>query len=342
MDEAEEGEEDIKAEFGFDPEELSNIKITPIVIRIKKDETCLPEVTSGDEEKRSRAPRVRSLTFPCPECDRKFPSRYAARRHAKKTHWYCKCPFCSEEFIKDSPRWPPHLINHHQAEKENPLYQEILKRVELDQKICQLCGLGFRHSRPLEFHMRTVHNCQTNTYPCSICGRLLKNKNNLAMHEKTHPEVQSESFLCMQCGSVMKSKQTLEDHIERFHSGKEKVICAECGRQFRTRKDLVRHIRNLHTPKERTFECAQCDKRFFHLVDLKNHVALIHEKTNPKPWHCEVCPFKASRLGNLNQHRRKTHSKGNISRSRLLEMVENDLHPFYTRDDLHLVQQGIN
>ena len=283
-EEEEEEEEDLK-KFGFDPEELKlrNIKITPIVIRIKKDETCLPEVTGGEEEKRSRTPRVRSLTFPCPECDRKFPSRYAARRHAKKTHGYSKCPFCAESFIKDSPRWPPHLINHHQNETENPLYKEILERVEVDQKICQLCGLGFSHSRSLEFHMRNIHHCQTNTYNCDQCGKFLKNRNSLAMHKKSFHEVQSESMhVCSWCGAVLTTKTSLEDHIERFHSGNMK-ICASCGKQFRTRKDLVRHIRNLHTQKERTFECDQCDKKFFHLVDLKNHVALLHEKNNPKP-----------------------------------------------------------
>ena len=190
--------------------------------------------------------------------------------------------------------------------------------------------------------MRNVHNYQTNTFACEQCGKLLKTEKCLAMHKKTfHEEEQTES-LCVECGAVLKSKTNLELHIERFHSGKEKEICVECGRQFKARKDLIRHIRNIHTPRERTFSCDQCVKTFFNLVDLRNHVALIHEKNNPKPWHCEVCPFKASRLGNLNQHRKKTHSKDNISRARLIEMVKNDLHPFYTREDLHLVQQGIN
>ena len=328
----EEDEEGLKAELG--PEELELDNITPIVIKIKKDEAL-------DEEEETPSKARKARTFPCPDCDEMFSSRQAVTRHAKKTHGYSKCPFCDESLIKDSHRWPTHLVTYHLEEKENPLYQEILQRVEVVKEICQLCGLGFKTSKSLEFHMRNIHNSQTNKLACDQCDKLLKTERSLRVHKKQFHTVHSARFLCVECGAVMKSKAGLKDHIERFHSG-QKFLCVECGRNFKMRKDLGRHIANVHTERERKFPCAQCDKSFYNFVDLKNHVALLHDKSQAKPWHCEVCPFKASRLGNLNQHRRKVHSEGNISRRRLIEMVQNDQHPFYTRDQLHLVQQGIN
>ena len=337
-------EEEEEEDLDFDPEklELSNIKVTPIVIKIKKDETSSTEVW-GEEKKvrRSKGRRVRSLKFPCSDCDEIFSRRTVLENHARRNHGHSKCPFCDEIFRKDSPRWHPHLISSHQRERENPLYKEILERVEVFKKVCQLCGRGFKQSGSLEYHMRHVHGCQTNTLACDQCGKLLKNERCLARHKKAFHEEKADSFLCVECGAVMKSKAVLRSHVERFHSG-EKIGCVECGKEFKCKRDLRRHIGNVHTVREKTEECAQCGQRFFTLVDLRNHVALLHEKSHPKPWYCEVCPFQASRLGNLNQHRRKNHSRENISRVRLIEMVENDLHPFYTREDLHLVQQGLN
>ena len=324
-------EKDLEAELDFDPDKLeqSNIKITPIVIKIKKDETSSSGVRGQ-----------RSLKFPCPDCDEKFSCKTLLEKHARKNHGHSKCPFCDEILTKNSPRWSSHLISSHQSQQENPLYQEILKRVEVPEKMCQLCGRGFKQSGALESHLRQAHNCQTNTVACDQCGKLLKNERCLAKHKRSFHESRANSFLCVECGEVMKSKASLNSHIERYHG--EKVICVECGKQFKCKRDLRRHIGNLHTAREKTEECLQCGQKYFNLVDLRNHVGLVHDKSSPKPWYCEVCPFQASRLGNLNQHRKKIHDRTNISRKRLIEMVGNDQHPFYTREDLHLVQQGIN
>ena len=54
--------------------------------------------------------------------------------------------------------------------------------------------------------------------------------------------------------------------------------------------------------------------------------------------YCEVSQLKSARLGNLNDHRRKTHSKANITCKMLIEMVEKDLHPFYARKNLAMIK----
>ena len=296
------------------------------------------------EEKRSKTRKALSEGSRCPDCDKIFPSRDAVRRHVKRNHGLSKCPFCDESFIKDSHRWPRHLLTYHQNEQENPLYKEILESVEVYEAVCQLCGRKFKQSNGLDFHLKNVHGCQTNTFACDQCGKLLKTPKGLVKHKKTFHEGASKTFLCVECGAVLKSKSSLLQHIERFHS-EEKITCTECGRQFKCKKDLVRHVGNLHTARERTFECTQCSQSYFSLCDLKNHVTFVHDidRANPKPWYCEICSFKASRLGNLNQHRRKVHGTPKpISRIRLLEMIEKNLHPFYTPQDLHLVQNGIN
>ena len=73
-------------------------------------------------------------------------------------------------------------------------------------------------------------------------------------------------------------------------------------------------------------------------VALKKHISNVHEKL--KPFYCEVCVFRCSRLSNLNVHR-KTHSKTRISKAMLISMVESDEHPFYTKDDLLMLRNSV-
>ena len=180
-----------------------------------------------------------------------------------------------------------------------------------------------------------AHNSHANTISCDQCGKFFKNVDTLTKHKRDLHENSFRKHLCVHCGKILKHKADLIDHIQRHHSD-EKFPCQECGKTLPTKKDLLGHIRRNHTKREKIEQCLQCELKFYDVHALRNHVSNVHEKI--KPWHCEVCQLKCARLGNLNEHRRKTHSKVNITRKMLIEMVENDLHPFYTREDLNMIK----
>ena len=49
--------------------------------------------------------------------------------------------------------------------------------------------------------------------------------------------------------------------------------------------------------------------------------------------------FRCSRLSNLNVHR-KSHSKAKITKPMLINMVMNGEHPFYTREDIPMIESS--
>ena len=180
-----------------------------------------------------------------------------------------------------------------------------------------------------------AHNSHANTISCDQCGKFFKNVDTLTKHKRDLHENSFRKHLCVHCGKILKHKADLIDHIQRHHSD-EKFPCQECGKVSRSNKDLLSHIRRNHTEREKTEQCSQCEMKFYDVRSLSYHVSNVHDKI--KPWHCEVCQLKCARLGNLNEHRRKTHNKTNLTRKMLIEMVENDLHPYYTREDLPMIK----
>ena len=222
-----------------------------------------------------------------------------------------------------------------------------MSRVEEETRkyICQLCGKDFRSTGCLDRHLAKEHETQdqpASFVTCDQCGKGYGDKSRLKMHiKRSHGGYKyQKDFLCVECGKILTSNSNLKQHIHRFHSNNKKTICQECGREFRHPFDLVRHIGQVHTAKERTEQCPQCDKRFYSAASLKSHIRSIHEKL--KPWYCEVCPFRCSRLANLNDHRKKSHNQTHISKQTLMDMVEQEQHPFYNKDDLPMIKAATN
>ena len=323
----------------------SNVAVSPVVISILRSNTETGEESVPVKRKyKKMKTKVR-----CPDCPDMFVSQLRLRRHAKIVHCLdlpvpvekepINCPFCEEKFPNYSSKIPFHLKCFHLNEKENPLYVEMMERVEAETRmhLCSICGKDFLSAGCLERHMSHYHQ-QGNLVSCDQCGKGYKDQARLTNHiNRKHagPYQFKREHLCVECGKVLSSKVNLDNHIYRFHSDNA-IKCQECEREFRHPYDLVRHIGQVHTAKEKTERCTQCDKMFYNSKALQLHVRSIHEKL--KPWYCEFCPFKCSRLSNLNDHRRKSHNKMNLSRMTLLDLVEHDQHPSYNKDDLPMLQ----
>ena len=303
-----------------------------------------------------KGPGKRERKWPCPDCPVLFASQMCLVKHASKEHGRDlplpeyrkqeKCPFCEEIFEKYGKRnnklflrqkLRRHLIYSHPDEKENPLYQEIDGRFEAKKFICQDCGRTFPTNRSLEEHSVREHDSHVNTWPCHICGKFFPTQVYLENHIKNIHETSKPAVLCGDCGRTFKNKSDMISHVERIHSSEDKRYnCKECGAEFGARKSLMAHIRRKHVkPREKTEPCSQCQKTFYTLSQLKKHISDVHDKI--KAFHCEECQFQCARMDNLNLHRRKSHNKGNITKSMLISMVENDQHPFYTKSDLPMI-----
>ena len=187
--------------------------------------------------------------------------------------------------------------------------------------------------------MAERHDSHLNTMACHLCGKFLKNQLLLESHIKTvHEKINSSSALCGDCGKTFKSKHILRRHVDRVHS-EQTLNCKECGKKLKNGDSLLKHVRLYHSGRE-PIKCDKCDKSFYEERTLQKHVSDVHDKL--KPFYCDICQFQCARLSNLNLHRRKSHNvQDKLTKLLLISMVENDQHPFYTRDDLPMIAKLI-
>jgi len=252
---------------------------------------------------------------------------------------HSKCPFCDKSFPPLSPSFIDHVKIFHSGESENPLYIDILAKTTVRKYICDCCGKELTSHKTLENHMIDFHDSQLNTVNCDICGKLFKNKQNLRFHVRCAHETPEKKHLCIECGKCFLTKALLSQHMLRSHS-KVEFPCSKCEKKFKIKSDLVRHFKIKHTERERLHNCVECGRDFYQRQQLLLHIACVHKKL--KPFYCEICDFKCARLNNLNLHRRKSHEKPSITKNTLLEMVKNDQHPFYTKDDITMIENGFH
>ena len=226
-----------------------------------------------------------------------------------------------------------HLRYSHPEKRENQLCKEMMERISVMKYICSSCGKDFLTNRALELHTVEAHSSHVNTVPCELCGKCFKSQITRDNHVKKIHEKTAESHLCGECGRIFNCKRKLVLHIDRHHSSTE-FVCTDCESVFRCRVDLREHVKRKHTLREKTEKCPKCDKEFYSSKALKKHDNNVH---GIKPFYCEVCVFKCSRLSNLNVHR-KSHNKAKITKPMLINMVVNGEHPFYTRQDLPMIE----
>ena len=319
------------------------------------------ELTKKGIKKKQTKSISKKKRHACPDCPVSFVSELCLVKHTRKEHGLNlplpepehrekeKCPFCEEIFdiyyqkskrVNSKPymkqKLRRHLMYFHPDERENPLFQEIVGRFEAPKFICEDCGRSFTHNRYLENHMVAIHNSHINTVPCHICGKFFKEQFNLEIHIKNIHERSKAAVLCGVCGKTFKCNADMLSHMESFHSEEKNYKCKDCEAEFKTKKSLMRHIRKLHLKlREKTETCSQCQKTFYTLPQLKKHISDVHDKI--KAFHCEECQFQCARMDNLNLHRRKSHNKKNLTKTMLISMVENDEHPFYTKNDLPMI-----
>ena len=326
-----------------------------------KEEVCRDQHEDYLGSKKAKPRDQKKKSVFCHYCPRSFISQKLLVNHANKQHGLnlpppvrefemMKCPFCEERFVKYSkyrlkkgtpkklsPKIRAHLIFFHPDKKNNPEFVEMIEKFEVKKFICGTCGRCFTTNPSLESHMVQTHGVHLNTVPCHLCGKFFKEQSILESHVKTvHEKNPCANALCGDCGQTFRHNHDLQEHQQRVHSD-QTFRCNECGKEEKSTRSLRRHIRLKHTGRERGERCVECEKSFYQESQLRKHISDVHHKL--KPFYCEGCQFQSARLDNLNLHRRKSHNRQDkMTKALLLSMVENDEHPFYTRDDLEMIR----
>ncbi|XP_050677051.1 zinc finger protein 62 homolog [Leptidea sinapis] len=113
------------------------------------------------------------LKFPCPMCNKGYPTKEAMQDHfnyqhlGKTTH---KCPIC-EKPIASKANIEKHIMRVHKEKKEKP-----------KNHVCRLCGKAFSDKKALNQH-EVIHSCER-PLSCDICSQTFKQKASLYTHKK--------------------------------------------------------------------------------------------------------------------------------------------------------------
>ena len=112
------------------------------------------------------------------------------------------------------------------------------------------------------------------------------------------------------CAKSYTSRRNLKEHIEYFHSNKEKPFaCTQCDRKFTRQAMLAAHFREVHE-KVKPHQCDQCGKTFGRNTNLRRHTETVHSNGRPHMFKCPVrdCsygPYKTKDA--LNKHLHSGH-----------------------------------
>ena len=94
---------------------------------------------------------------------------------------------------------------------------------------CGLCDKIFLQKRPLETHIKYVHEIQKDK-PCSFCDRKFSYLSDLKKHVQTVHE-KLKKYKCDKCDKSYTAIGHLNFHINKIHEGKP-MLCDLCDQVF--------------------------------------------------------------------------------------------------------------
>ena len=334
----------------------SDIKIEGSQGEIFKVEDFVTEKTDG--KKKENLEDIKEKKYTCKYCEHIFSSSRQRSKHVQTLHPDIlkekeqkrkvksedsqkkkknrKCPFCPHELQLAYMSMYKHLLEMHYDEKDNPLYQEIMKKRSENNMICSECGRGFGVRQAYFHHLYKEHrDVLAKDYLCNTCGEGFITNSSLNNHiEKVH---ENKPKLCVECNKTFATKMSFSHHIKMVHTT-ELIECKECGKKLHP-KTISRHIKMVHI-KDKTNVCSECPKAFVLKEQLKKHVEQVHQES--RPYGCENCTYRASSITNLNLHRRKMHLiTEKLTKMKLTEMINNGDHPFCDSSFLTLIKESV-
>lgn len=214
-----------------------------------------------------------------------------------------QCDLCLKRFpARNSIR--KHMMTHLSATERDSLKE--LNR-------CKFCNASFLVASTLAFHIRTVHEKQTEII-CDICAKPFPTKASYQIHcRNTHA---TERVTCQTCGDSLASTRTLTRHMQTKHDTSGPYNCSKC--RYTTMSLLLynKH-QKVHSPDRKKYPCQLCNKIFMRLRGLKEHLP-VH--TGIFLYECEWCAYACNSLENMKKHQRKNHEQSSASSRKKIQV----------------------
>ena len=285
------------------------------------------------------------LVFHCPECNEIEKSREIFLNHALTKHENAKEYLekfieheegkisIKEEFVQVKSE----IVDEEYFEnyEDNIVNEPKIEIRNSDEKYCQWCLSSFRNDFYLNYHIKTVHNTETQV---EIGKSTYENEYHIStVYEDETPTTEivknENQNACSYCGKSFEKSHVLKRHIKTIHEKETDYRCEICDTSYTQKSTLDRHIRSAHenensdedyiptvyeneTPTieiDKKYKCDFCGKSFEKSLVLNRHVKTIHEKgLNYK---CEICDIKYfGSQHELDEHMKIKHeTKNNCS-----------------------------
>lgn len=208
----------------------------------------------------------------CGQCQRKFKSPFARRRHLQESHGEqlsFRCEICYLQFRSSGG-----LLDHTQTHSTGKIN-------------CPLCDQHFARFHHLKNHCNVVH-ANTASYRCQHCTHIGKSISAIFTHAVVHHPGQlglARNVTCPKCGEKFHSGRELSQHKAVRHT--EMVNCLHCGKEF-SKYQIYSHINEKHT-KQHKSECSFCHQTFYNGSRLSDHIKRHHLREQYSRYVCPVC-----------------------------------------------------
>ncbi|CAD1470013.1 unnamed protein product, partial [Heterotrigona itama] len=198
--------------------------------------------SNSKEQQESRSRTVRTETFACDKCAKKFSTKRNLRKHAV-SHAVLNCSICEDEF--DSLE----KLRNHRA-------KHVVEGVLTEQ----------------ELEMDKEYAIKKETL-----GYETEGDKESAGNDRGIKDEPVAGLLEMENNSSRKNDRNTEIHRRR--SGMYSHGCKMCCQQFATKEMLQKHTEQQHEQRVKTYKCTQCNKTFGNELTLRNHLIATNHKT---------------------------------------------------------------
>ena len=208
-------------------------------------------------------------SFPCEFCGGIYSNSKSLDIHQKERHISdfilatipCNCQKCKQQFNK--------------AKELNEHLQNCLNISEKNNLTCCFCkSENWLSEVALVRHAAEEH--RSFLHVCKICNVVLKGRKNPSHLEKHLSKEKNECGICLK---TFNNKLKLKHHMFKIH-GDESIshhTCEYCNKKFIRLDKLEEHLNIFHTQKEK-FKCPDCDFTTLRKSYVVTHQRIVHEK----------------------------------------------------------------